>query len=220
MKIYDKPTFECEFCGKVSKTKPAMIAHEKSCKKNPCNICLCYSCRHYQDEIEQHKAVVCGEYPYSADAEKYFDKNADIQVNCFTIVSTCGRAGRMPCVMMDGLPCRECPRDVNIMRETKMKKFTDHNQTAHLKRLGFPEPADVYIPNGGAWIAYPGDYSIGDLIDFLICPVIRTELIEWVVIYSAFKSGESRKWRSKELIDALYLACVQLKREGEILCKK
>ena len=126
----------------------------------------------------------------------------------------------MPCVMMDGLPCRECPRDVNIMRETKMKKFTDHNQTAHLKRMGFPEPADVYIPNGGAWVAYPGDYSIGDLIDFLICPVIRTELIEWVVIYSAFKSGESRKWRSKELIDALYLACVQLKREGEILCKR
>lgn len=75
MKIYDKPTFECEFCGKVSKKKPAMIAHEKSCKKNPCNICLCYSCRHFQHEHEQYKAVVYGEYPYTADAEKYFDKH-------------------------------------------------------------------------------------------------------------------------------------------------
>lgn len=101
-----------------------------------------------------------------------------------------------------------------------MRKFTNSNQTAHLMRLGFPEPADVYIPNGGAWVAYRGDYSIGDLIDFLICPDITTELMEWVVIYNAFKSGESKKWRSNELIDALYMACVQLKKEGEILCQR
>lgn len=75
MKIYNKPTFECEYCGKVSKTKPAIISHEKSCKKNPCNICLCYSCRHYQTLPETHRVIVYGEYPYSGNAERDFYKN-------------------------------------------------------------------------------------------------------------------------------------------------
>lgn len=101
-----------------------------------------------------------------------------------------------------------------------MRKHTNQNQTEHLKRLGFPEPADVFVPNGGTWVAQPGNYSIGDLIDFLICPVIRSEPMEWVVIYNAFKSGEARKWRSQELIDTLYFACVELKKEGEILCRR
>ena len=106
-----------------------------------------------------------------------------------------------------------------------MRKFTNKNQTEHLKRYGFPEPADVFVKNGGTWVAQPGNYSIGDLIGYLICPDINPHGLAWKVTYSAYtrdkqKIGHCSQFIADELIDALYFACVRLKKEGEILCRR
>lgn len=50
MKPYKGNVYECEYCGKISKVAGAMGRHEKSCRKNPINICLCWTCGHF-DEV-------------------------------------------------------------------------------------------------------------------------------------------------------------------------
>lgn len=74
MKLYNKKVYECEHCGKISKSAGGMAVHEKTCRKNPNVRPLCWSCRHFDNAYNDEEEVTfivfdawAGEYPRKAD---------------------------------------------------------------------------------------------------------------------------------------------------------
>ena len=82
-----------------------------------------------------------------------------------------------------------------------MKLYTTADQTEHLIELGFKRPMGVGY-----------NYSIGELISFLVNPVIEGQPDAWIVSYD---SGIKLlpPFIEEELIDALCNACVHSKRK-------
>lgn len=97
-----------------------------------------------------------------------------------------------------------------------MKQYTSKDQTAKLIELGFPKPKPNFYQNGVTWIQCEGNYSIGELIEFLES---NTDINIWY-------DGKSHYWYvdyglrrigiDNNLVDALYFACKTLKEEGVI----
>lgn len=103
-----------------------------------------------------------------------------------------------------------------------MKQYTSKDQTAKLIELGFPEPKPSFYQNGATWIQCGGNYSIGELIEFLpkeitdeYDEVTSLEFSKMEVYYTNFRVMSYYK-NSAELIDALFNMCVTLKEEGVI----
>lgn len=110
-----------------------------------------------------------------------------------------------------------------------MKQHLDKDQTIKLMELGFPMPKNVIgirsilgFGGGVHQIGFENAYSIGELIEFLP-KRIGDGLIdfhlgkgEWSVRYEYRRKIPTitlKKWHSKELIDALYDACTELKEQ-------
>ena len=92
-----------------------------------------------------------------------------------------------------------------------MKQYLDKDQTAKLIELGFPKPKPSFYQNGATWIQCDGNYSIGELIEFLEHRIYRIENdMQWLV------DGARVYGADEELINALFEACVTLKEEGVI----
>lgn len=89
-----------------------------------------------------------------------------------------------------------------------MKQYTDKDQTAKLIELGFPKPQSI-VDILGIYNEVETAYSIGELIEFLEHRIYRIENdMQWLV-------DGARVYRAdKELINALFEACVTLKEEG------
>ena len=105
-----------------------------------------------------------------------------------------------------------------------MKQYTDKDQTAKLIELGFPKPKPSFYQNGATWIQCDGNYSIGELIEFLpleLQPdpdVARRTIVGNEIFYcdEYIDWVELRFNQHKEIIDNLFDACVTLKEEGVI----
>ena len=99
-----------------------------------------------------------------------------------------------------------------------MKQFTNKEQTQHLIKLGFPRPkSNVDIL--GKYIIESFAYSIGELIEFLPMELSGKFYIEYIGNYYQVGYNQDfikNTWQEKELIDALYNACVELKNKGVI----
>ena len=104
-----------------------------------------------------------------------------------------------------------------------MREFTTQEQTAKLIELGFPKPKfeiETHIvsvhgaPIKAATII--GDYSIGELVSFLSNYKLEIDNTDsddiWMV--SVHDTASFRMYDSvgKELVDALFNACVELKK--------
>lgn len=105
-----------------------------------------------------------------------------------------------------------------------MKQYTSKDQTAKLIELGFPKPNSICLSSDND-VMVRGTYSIGELIEFLPKRVDRGLIdfffgrIEWFIRYedrSNMPPLALKQWQSRELIDALFCACVTLKEEGMI----
>ena len=103
-----------------------------------------------------------------------------------------------------------------------MKQYTTKEQTQHLIELGFSEPKIIAnteveeLPSGLIHLFTRYDYSIGELIEFLEANMSVTIWYDgnyhyWYVDYDLRRVGID-----KHLINALYGACVELKKEGVI----
>ena len=104
-----------------------------------------------------------------------------------------------------------------------MKQYTNKEQTQHLIELGFPEPNSVSVTPKYYDDENEYDYSIGELIEFLglhlmgIHAITVCDLpITYVVQYQRNPNKVAYKEIQGELIDKLYDACVELKKEGVI----
>lgn len=104
-----------------------------------------------------------------------------------------------------------------------MRQYTNKEQTQHLIELGFPEPKPSFYQNGASWIMCDGNYSIGELIEFLglhLMDIHATTIcdlpIHYVVQYQRDPQKVAYKEIQGELIDKLYEACVELRNEGVI----
>lgn len=91
-----------------------------------------------------------------------------------------------------------------------MKQYLDKDQTTKLIELGFPKPKSICLSSDND-IVVRGAYSIGELIEFLEHRMYHIEndmqwLVDGIRVYRA----------DKELINALFEACVTLKEEGVI----
>lgn len=106
-----------------------------------------------------------------------------------------------------------------------MKQYTDKDQTAKLIDLGFPKSKPSFYQNGATWIQCDGNYSIGELIEFL-CPhfqstnykltLQKVQELSWNVEVEDVNYNNLDYQTKQELIDALFCACVTLKEEGMI----
>ena len=56
MKVVSRTVYECEFCGKISKSKSGIKTHEKFCRKNPENKTYCYECEHSKSRKKEYTA--------------------------------------------------------------------------------------------------------------------------------------------------------------------
>lgn len=102
-----------------------------------------------------------------------------------------------------------------------MKQFTNKEQTQHLIELGFPRPDSISEVNyfDEAYTTeteFEYDYSIGELIGFLEANTgieiwYDGNYHYWYIDYDLRRVGID-----KHLINALYDACVELKKEGVI----
>lgn len=92
-----------------------------------------------------------------------------------------------------------------------MKQYTSKAQTKHLITLGFPKPQSICLSSDNDVIVRDA-YSIGELISFLVNPTIE-DLAE---VYRVEYDGADKQFLEKELIDALYLSCVDIKMKGVI----
>lgn len=106
-----------------------------------------------------------------------------------------------------------------------MKQHTTKEQTQHLIELGFPRPESIsevnyYDEAYTTETEFEYDYSIGELIEFLGKFVMGIKLMETYEVYAYKKTNDIEyvDWimTKGELIDALYDACVELKKEGVI----
>ena len=108
-----------------------------------------------------------------------------------------------------------------------MKQYTNQDQTAKLIELGFPESEtsrdyDLYIDKSLVNCAY----SIGELIEFLPTSFSKKDKYfhldifparsGWFILYATYNKEEYHRNFKRELIDALFCACVTLKEEGVI----
>ena len=106
-----------------------------------------------------------------------------------------------------------------------MKQYTNKDQTAKLIELGFPKPKSSFYQNGATWIQCDGNYSIGELIEFL-CPhlhtsiykleIQKTNVCSWDVEVADVNENSLDYQINQELIDALFDMCVTLEEEGVI----
>ena len=116
-----------------------------------------------------------------------------------------------------------------------MKQYTSKDQTAKLIELSFPKPKfsfpiednehPDYVDEEGNSYSLVESYSVGELIEFLP-KRIDSGLIdfffgrmEWFIRYEDRHNMPPltlKQWLSRELIDALFCACVTLKEEGMI----
>lgn len=46
---YNRPSWQCEHCGRIFKRKCNAVQHEAVCRHNPDIEKLCYSCKHYDN---------------------------------------------------------------------------------------------------------------------------------------------------------------------------
>ena len=106
-----------------------------------------------------------------------------------------------------------------------MKQYTDKDQTAKLIELGFPKPKPSFYQNGATWIQCDGNYSIGELIEFLSphfqttnykLEIQKQNKCSWDVEVTDVNENSLDYQMKQELIDALFCACVTLKEEGVI----
>ena len=106
-----------------------------------------------------------------------------------------------------------------------MKQYTTKEQTQYLIELGFPRPESIseinyYDEAYTTETEFEYDYSIGELIEFLGKFMMGIKLMETYEVYAYKKTNDIEyvDWIIKkgELIDALYNACVELKKEGVI----
>ena len=106
-----------------------------------------------------------------------------------------------------------------------MKQFTNKEQTRHLIELGFPRPESIsevnyYDEAYTTETEFEYDYSIGELIEFLGIHLMGIKLMETYEVYAYKKTNDIEyvDWFNTkgELIDSLYNACVELKKEGVI----
>lgn len=56
MKVVSITVYECEFCGKISKSKSGIKTHEKFCRKNPENKTYCYECEYCKSIKKEYTA--------------------------------------------------------------------------------------------------------------------------------------------------------------------
>ena len=105
-----------------------------------------------------------------------------------------------------------------------MKQYTSKDQTAKLIELGFPKPKPSFYQNGATWIQCDGNYSIGELIEFLPLELephpdmARRTIVGNEVLYcdEYIDWVELRFNKHEEIIDNLFDACITLKEEGVI----
>lgn len=115
-----------------------------------------------------------------------------------------------------------------------MKQYTSQDQTAKLIELGFPRPkgwGNKDISNGMSIALYNDgredfNYSVGELIEFLPTSFSKKDKYfhldifparaGWFILYATYNREESHRNFKRELIDALFCACVTLKEEGLI----
>ena len=113
-----------------------------------------------------------------------------------------------------------------------MKQYTDKDQTAKLIELGFPKPkhsSSVEEFEGKGWagqVRVTFNYSIGELIEFLPTSFSKQDKYfhldifparsGWFILYATYNKEEYYRNFKRELIDALFCACVTLKEEGVI----
>lgn len=100
-----------------------------------------------------------------------------------------------------------------------MKQYTSESQTVKLIELGFPKPkleieTQMYNVKGQPLRAATivGDYSIGELLEF----VDEFEVVKTYDKCVAVHNCTGTHFYGKEIIDALFELCVQLKEEGVI----
>ena len=77
MKLYEKKVYECEHCGKISKSAGAMTLHERRCRKNPNIRPLCWKCKHCHTEyngLEPATELIEWLEGYGYDVIYYFPK--------------------------------------------------------------------------------------------------------------------------------------------------
>ena len=105
-----------------------------------------------------------------------------------------------------------------------MKQYTDKDQTAKLIELGFPKPQSI-VDILSIYNEVETAYSIGELIECLPKRIDSGLIdfffgrIEWFIRYEdrhEMPPITVKQWHSRELIDALFCACVTLKEEGVI----
>ena len=107
-----------------------------------------------------------------------------------------------------------------------MRQYTNKEQTQHLIELGFPEPKIIAntefeeLPSGLTHLFTRYDYSIGELIGFLGNRLMGITFVKTYDVYAYKKTNDIEyvDWFNTkgELIDALYDACIELKKEGAI----
>jgi len=110
-----------------------------------------------------------------------------------------------------------------------MKQYTDKDQTAKLIELGFPKPqsiVDVDVDYSIRDHTIYNAYSIGELIEFLPTSFSKRDKYfhldifparsGWFILYATYNKEEYHRNFKRELIDALFCACVTLKEEGDI----
>lgn len=89
-----------------------------------------------------------------------------------------------------------------------MKLYTTADQTKHLIELGFKRPVGTGY-----------NYSIGELISFLVNPVIEGQPEVWIVSYdSGIKNLPP--FIEEELVDALYETCIHSKKIEKLYDKE
>ena len=93
-----------------------------------------------------------------------------------------------------------------------MKQHTNKEQTRRLIELGFPKPQSICLGSNND-VMVVGAYSIGELISFLVNPTIE-DLAE---IYRVEYDGAGGPFLEKELIDALYYACIDSRNNNTLV---
>ena len=62
MEQYTGKVWKCSFCTKISRSKGAMVNHEKTCKHNIINKTYCIECEHSCTEKKEYKSLYPDNY--------------------------------------------------------------------------------------------------------------------------------------------------------------
>lgn len=71
MKLYNKKVYECEHCGRISKSAGGMAIHEKTCRKNPNVRPMCWGCRHFYESFGDGEKEAVTFITFNAWGEEY-----------------------------------------------------------------------------------------------------------------------------------------------------